>query len=58
MKLQILLTTLNEEGNMRQALQDLLQTFDDFKIQGGHFSVIFECNQRIPRARKGFLLQQ
>jgi hypothetical protein len=43
---------------MRQALQDLLQTFDDFKIQGGHFSVIFECNQRIPRARKGFLLQQ
>ena len=57
MKLQILLTTLSEEGNIRQALQDLLQTFDDFKIQSGHFSVIFECNQRTPHARKGFLLR-
>lgn len=34
MKLSIILTALNEEGNIRQALEDLLQALDDFKIQG------------------------
>ena len=34
MKLSIILTALNEEGNIRQALQDSLQALDDFKIQG------------------------
>jgi len=34
MKLSIILTALNEEGNVRQALEDLLQALDDFKIQG------------------------
>jgi glycosyltransferase involved in cell wall biosynthesis len=34
MKLSIILTALNEEGNIRQALENLLQALDDYKIQG------------------------